>query len=60
MGGKIVSCTTDGFITDLSGLDKDMNFGQDIICNYFRFSRYLLAKSNSLLELKTSSLGLIS
>lgn len=55
-GGKIISCTTDGFITNLPGLDKDPTLLSPMIA-YFRHARKMLSGDDSLLELKTSSKG---
>jgi hypothetical protein len=61
-GGRIVSCTTDGFITDIPGLDLDRDFcaGGDKVTSLFKMARRLLSGQNTFLELKTSSKGIAS
>ena len=50
-GGRIVSCTTDGFITDLPGLDTDPSFCKKVdSVELLRFSRAMLSGDPSLLE----------
>jgi len=58
--GSIVSCTTDGFITNLPELEKDPDFGRGPLTAYYRYGRKILSGNDALLELKTSSLGVAS
>lgn len=71
LGGKIVSCTTDGFVTDIANLESkivpDQN-GQEKKCadkntvmlRYFQNIRKVLSGDGTALELKHEGLGIIS
>ena len=66
LGGKIVSVTTDGFITDIPGLeDSILNFekGDDdglIMLKLYKKARVELSGDDTGLELKSSGSGILS
>lgn len=65
LGGKVVSVTTDGFITDIENLESVIlkSRKKDIsktFLNLYRETRNLLCGSPNALELKSSVKGLLS
>jgi hypothetical protein len=60
MGGILISCTTDGFITNLPNLDKNAGLNKGSLCYYFRTARKALGFGFDLLELKHSTKGICS
>jgi hypothetical protein len=59
-GGDIISCTTDGFITNLKGLDEDPSFGGGPLTAYYSLGRQLLSDSPAFLEKKGDTQGIAS
>lgn len=61
-GGKIVSCTTDGFITDLSDLESNLlnNSSSLPLLNVYQKTRAELSGKSESLELKHDGIGLMS
>jgi hypothetical protein len=58
LNGKVVSVTTDGFISDIKDLENKME-------NYYLFSKYKelrfeISKNNESLEIKNEGIGIIS
>jgi hypothetical protein len=64
LGGRVVSVTTDGFITDLVDLEKQMleklPLDSTILLRKYRGLRYKLAGDSTALELKTEGKGVLS
>lgn len=62
MGGKVISATTDGFITDIKDLERGMlgKYEGDGLFLEFRRLRYLLSKDDVGLELKHQGVGVIT
>lgn len=56
--GKVVSVTTDGFITDIPDLESKLNEG--FLINQFRKLRKMLSGDATAYELKSSGPGLLS
>jgi hypothetical protein len=57
-GGKCVSCTTDGFISNLKDLESSPEFGRGILASYFRYGRKNLSGDETLLEMKHNCKGI--
>lgn len=62
MNGKIVSCTTDGFVTDLKDLEGLINNcdGNNVLMKNFQEIRTLLSGNSTGLEIKHEGEGIIS
>jgi hypothetical protein len=62
LGGKIVSCTTDGFVTDLSDLENLLENCTDnnVLIKNFQDIRTLLSGDKTGLEIKHEGKGIIS
>lgn len=58
LGGLVVSVTTDGFITNIEGLEDKIS--GNFLLGEFKKIREELSESNKGLELKTSGLGIIA
>lgn len=60
-GGDVISCTTDGFITNLQGLEKLNGYEVGVFSKVYSLARLRLSGKNELLELKhIENTGLIS
>jgi hypothetical protein len=60
-GGKVVSVTTDGFLTDIQNLEEMVVNGDDkVLLSIFREIRTILCNNPTALELKTECKGIIS
>ena len=59
-GGTIVSCTTDGFITNLPDLDKNPAYGDGPLAKYLSFCREALSGDPHILEKKHETTGIAS
>jgi hypothetical protein len=64
LGGEVVSCTTDGFVTDIENLEEklieyDNKYHPDSLLNDYRNIRLKLSGEASALEIKTSVKGII-
>jgi len=58
MGGKVISCTTDGFLTNIADLENHPFKGE--LAGMYKESRSLLTGSSKLLEVKHISKGVMS
>jgi len=58
MGGKVISCTTDGFLTNIADLEEYPFKGE--LAGMYKESRKLLTGSSQLLEVKHTSKGVAS
>jgi hypothetical protein len=62
LGGEVVACTTDGFVTDIENLEQQIidNFQlKDSLLNDYKNIRQTLSGDPSALEVKTSVKGII-
>lgn len=62
MGGKVVSVTTDGFITDVENLEAKMSnaLKKSVLMNEYQGIRAELSGERAGLELKSSGVGVIA
>ena len=64
LGGRVISVTTDGFITDLENLEEKLltlDLEKTVLLRYYRLIRKVLSGNSSAFELKhTESKGLIT
>lgn len=59
LGGQIVSCTTDGFITDIENLEDKINATEGSLLREYQNIRVSLSGDKSALEVKTSVKGIL-
>jgi hypothetical protein len=57
-GGKVVSVTTDGFITDIDELEGQIS--NNYLLQEYKKIRYELSNDNTALEMKSKGLGIIA
>lgn len=58
LGGQVVSCTTDGFVTDIEGLEHKINATEGSLLQEYQKIRYLLSGDPSALEVKCKVKGI--
>jgi len=60
LGGKVVSVTTDGFLTDIENLETFHKGGCFSLFNEYKKMREKLSGNDSGLELKKTTKGIVS
>lgn len=58
MDGKVVSVTTDGFLTNIPNLEEKLS--DNFLCKEYSKLRYILSGDSKILELKHQGKGIIS
>jgi hypothetical protein len=58
LGGQVVSCTTDGFVTDIEALEQKINATEGSLLQEYQKIRLLLSKDPSALEVKCKVKGI--